>query len=209
MQMVMPCLIRVLGTQPIVQTVVPSFIPSAYPVVITVFGTLLDYSQVPPRCTPTCEFKRNGKGSRLEISSFSSLMNGSQSAYIACETNIPGSMWIEDDIQLDVQLPDCRYSTSRLSIKLFCPKQFYQSIVAAKHRCEPCPSPRSLTLKINETSIENCVCNIGFYGTYGENCIPCPKHPGFNCSAYGITVPRIKPGMQESCRQINFRSDMN
>lgn len=167
--------------------------PSAYAVIITVFGTLLDSSQVPPRCTSTCVFKRKMKGSKSEISSYS-ILNSTQSAHVACETNFSGSMWIEDEIQLDVQLPDCRYSTSNLSMKMFCPKQFYQSALAARNGCEQCPSPHSTTLNINQNNITSCVCNIGFYGTFGESCIQCPSHPGFNCSMYASKVPQIKPG---------------
>jgi hypothetical protein len=197
MQMIMPGLIRVLGTQPKIEAVVPSLLPSAFPVLITVFGTLLDAGTLSPRCAAKCVFKRTNKGSRPEISSFSSIMNNTQSAYIVCKTNFHGSMWIEDDIKLDLQLPDCRYSTSNFNVKMVCPKRFYQSVDAVNHRCEPCPSPKSVTLQFNETSIENCICNVGFYGTFGENCKQCPNHPGFNCSIYGSTVPRIKPGKKE------------
>ncbi len=122
-------------------------------------------------------------------------MNATESAYIVCKTDIPGLMWIEDIITVDLQLSDCRYSASNLRINIFCPEQFYQSDEAANHRCEPCPSPESLTLQMNEIGIRSCVCNIGFYGSFGVNCIKCPNHPGFNCSTYGSLVPRIKPGI--------------
>jgi len=195
MQLIMPGAIRALGTQPTIQTILPSLVTSAHPVVITVFGTLLDSSQVLPRCAPQCKFIRKGQGSRMEISAVSPLMNGTEeSDHVMCETKLPGSMWIEDDIRVDLQLPDCRYSTSNFKIKMFCPKQYYQSIAAANHRCEPCPSPMSTTLQINDSYVENCICNIGFYGTFGDNCIQCPSHPGFNCSIYGSAVPLIKPG---------------
>jgi hypothetical protein len=52
MQLIMPGSIRALGTQPTIQTILPSLVTSAHPVVITVFGTLLDSSQVLPRCAP-------------------------------------------------------------------------------------------------------------------------------------------------------------
>ncbi len=136
------------------------------------------------------------KGSKSEISSFS-ILKSTQSAHVTCETNFSGSMWIEDEIQLDVQLPDCRYSTSNLRMKMFCPKQFYQSELAARNGCEQCPSPHSTTLNINANNIESCVCNIGYYGTFGESCIQCPSHPGFNCSMHASKVPQIKPGEQE------------
>jgi len=197
MQLTMPGAIRVLGTQPDIQAILPSSVTCAHPVVISVFGTLLDSSQVSPKYVPQCTFKRKGQRSRLEISAFSpllTLLNGTQSDFVTCETKIPGSMWIEDDIQVDLRLPDCRYSTSNFNIKLFCPTRYYQSIAAAEHRCEQCPSPMSVTLQINENNVENCICNIGFYGTFGEHCTQCPNHPGFNCSVYGSAVPLIKPG---------------
>jgi hypothetical protein len=120
-----------------------------------------------------------------------------------CETNFPGSIWIDDEILLNVKLSDCRYSTSNFSIKMFCPKNYYQSIMALNHRCEPCPKPMSVSLRINEQKIENCICNIGFYGTFGGNCIKCPNHPGFNCSMYGSLVPRILPGEREKLEKTN------
>ena len=211
MQLTLPGFIRALGTQPDIQAILPSSVTSAHPVVISVFGTLLDSSQVPPRCAPKCTFIRKGQSSRLEISAFSPLLNGTQSNFVTCETNIPGSMWIEDDIQVDLRLPDCRYSTSNFNIKMFCPTRYYQSIGAAEHRCAPCPSPMSVTLQINESNVENCICNIGFYGTFGEHCAQCPNHPGFNCSIYGSLVPLIKPG--ENCTSVcmltGHNSDVN
>jgi hypothetical protein len=211
MQLTLPGFIRALGTQPDIQAVLPSSVTSAHPVVISVFGTLLDSSLVPPRCAPKCTFIRKGQSSRLEVSAFSPLLNGTQSNFVTCETNIPGSMWIEDDIQVDLRLPDCRYSTSNFNIKMFCPTRYYQSIGAAEHRCAPCPSPMSVTLQINESNVENCICNIGFYGTFGEHCAQCPNHPGFNCSIYGSLVPLIKPG--ENCTSVcmvtGHNSDIN
>jgi hypothetical protein len=203
MQIRMPGLIRVLGSQPILQTVIPSLVPSAYLSVITIFGALLETNQVSRRCNPSCVFLRRGSSSRSEVSVYSPITNETQGVYVMCETNFPGSIWIDDEILLNVKLSDCRYSTSNFSIKMFCPKNYYQSIMALNHRCEPCPKPMSVSLRINEQKIENCICNIGFYGTFGGNCIKCPNHPGFNCSMYGSLVPRILPGEREKLEKTN------
>jgi hypothetical protein len=104
-------------------------------------------------------------------------------------------MKIGDSITLDVQLLDGRSSSSKIQLDTICPSMYYLSENNAAHGCEECPYPRSLTRGSNEPSVEYCLCNQGYYGTFGLNCLSCPEeHPGFDCVNFGSRWPKIKAG---------------
>ncbi len=112
-----------------------------------------------------------------------------------CNTNFSFGMKMGDTISLDVILMDGRYSRSNVELLTLCPAVYYLSQNNTAHGCEKCPYPQSLTFEANKPSIEDCVCNKGYYGTYGNDCLTCPEaHPGFNCVYFNSRWPQINPG---------------
>jgi hypothetical protein len=112
-----------------------------------------------------------------------------------CLTNFSFGMKMGDLITVDAVLYDGRRSRSNVKVQTICPVLYYLSDSNSAHGCEKCPYPESLTLAANKPSIEDCICNQGFYGTFGSDCKPCPKdHPGFDCQNFGSRWPQIKEG---------------
>jgi hypothetical protein len=97
-----------------------------------------------------------------------------------------------------ILLSDGRNSTeASTALQSFCPVGFYiHNLSSSAHlECRACPKDVSITLKENEPGIQSCVCNAGHYGSYGEQCLPCPKNvEGFNCTLTNQTHPSILAG---------------
>jgi hypothetical protein len=69
-------------------------------------------------------------------------------------------------------------------------------------KCVRCPSSslgRSTNTAINAPSLQDCVCDVGNYGTHGPNCRLCPKPaslspPPFICNSTSMRYPIVVPG---------------
>jgi len=69
-------------------------------------------------------------------------------------------------------------------------------------KCVRCPSTslgRSTNTAINAPSLQDCVCDVGSYGTHGPNCKLCPKPaalspPPFICNSTSMRFPIVVPG---------------
>ena len=71
-----------------------------------------------------------------------------------------------------------------------CLKGFYNPHIGADNgtACIACP-PQSTTLELNSTSIDDCVCEAGFYRSASSGSFTCEECPaGTDCSAGGVTL---------------------
>ena len=59
--------------------------------------------------------------------------------------------------------------------------------------CQQGQTGISSTLRLNEPA-SMCFCTAGHYGTFGENCVLCPRVAGFACLQVNSRWPAIKPG---------------
>jgi hypothetical protein len=98
-------------------------------------------------------------------------------------------------------LADGRNSTiGGNAVHVFCPKGHYMetSAVGTPVTCQQCPFQRSISFAENQMFLKSCVCNVGYYGTFGDSCVACPKvqpaSDGFNCSLANQSRPAILPG---------------
>ena len=76
------------------------------------------------------------------------------------------------------------------NIAVECLKGFYNPHVGADNgtACIACP-PQSTTLELNSTSIDDCVCEAGFYKPASSGSFTCEECPaGSDCSAGGVTL---------------------
>jgi hypothetical protein len=79
-------------------------------------------------------------------------------------------------------------------LELYCPVRFWVSLNELEHNCLECPRPRSSSIQRNSMRLEDCICDVRHYGTFGMGCVECPKVDGFDCSGIGETTPTIFPG---------------
>jgi hypothetical protein len=99
-----------------------------------------------------------------------------------------------------MSLADGRNSTSTGFLQIvqtYCPQRFYiyNASFSAPLQCRQCPALKSTTLEDNQYEIESCLCDIGYYGSFGHGCNPCPKNvDGFNCSSRNQSQPGILSG---------------
>ncbi len=95
-----------------------------------------------------------------------------------------------------MHLADGRNSTGvPKTLESFCSPGFYIHTDSSHQICRACPAARSTTISDNMPAIQSCMCNQGYYGTFGDGCIACPKNvEGFNCSQLNQSVPRIEAG---------------
>lgn len=146
----------------------------------------------PQMCIFTC---RQTATQKFVTSSSILLQNLNLIDTFQCPTNFSFGMQMGDLITVDVVLYDGRRSSSNVKVQTICPVLYYLSVSNLAHGCEKCPFPESLTRAANKPSIEDCICNQGFYGTFGSDCKPCPKdHPGFDCQNFGSRWPQINEG---------------
>lgn len=125
-------------------------------------------------------------------------------------TGPPHTKW-----SVSVQLEDGRESTGAATITSYCPIGFFVfSQNNGAQSCQQCPQgtgrfSRSTTAGKNMPSIQSCMCNVGYYGTFGDDCRACPssKDLGFNCTQANQSRPIILPGFyidyskMGSCRE--------
>jgi hypothetical protein len=96
-----------------------------------------------------------------------------------------------------VWLSDNRNSIQTIysaELVLYCPKRFWVTESELQHHCMECPQPRSASTQRNSMRIEDCICDVRHYGTFGMGCIECPQVDGFDCSTIGEAHPTIFPG---------------
>ena len=205
--------ITVLDFAPTVDSVVPGSISFVGGHIITIYGAFPQDAlpqrffakniSLPPLFSDRCVFvSRREKGNFTMTIPANRTFDSNNSIVFECrplasgDSGPPFSSW-----SLSMSLADGRNSTTAArALPVYCPKGFYvdDSIRGASASCLQCPKDRSISVAENQMSVSSCVCNVGYYGTFGDSCIACPKikpaSDGFNCSSANRSLPAVLPG---------------
>jgi hypothetical protein len=181
---------RFLGLSPAIIRVLPSrasFLGSSV-LSVTSSWPILPSIRLPSNRSEYCIFYAPSQNSTLRHVSPAALSGDNQVRLCVAPAG-PAFRFFE----LHVQLADTRISARPAIVDIFCPIGYY----VHGGECLQCPngpSGSSMSLVINASLIQSCVCNIGSYGTHGIFCTTCPKVPALNCSQIGLVFPRVNLG---------------